>query len=154
MKLVQHKALVLAIALASLAGCRTADMEKDSEATSAQSTTYSSPGQQMDRMDQQAGSATAGASTGAQRGMDAAQPNAVVMNIETVSRSSMMGGTGAGTSGTSGTAGTTGTSDSDRLYRITVRMDDGSSRTLMQERAPSFRPGDRVTVSNDMVVEQ
>lgn len=149
MELAQHKALVIVVALAALAGCRSTETRESTASTTAAESTYGTPAQQMDQSQQGMASGTE-----SQRGMAATQPNAVVMNIETVSRSSAMAGTGTGatTSGTSG-MGRTGT-ESDRIYRITVRMDDGTSRTLMQERAPSFRPGDRVTVSNDMISEQ
>lgn len=166
MKLAQHKALVIALALVALAGCRTTEMRESTASTTRTESTYGTPSQQMDQarqmdqpMDQshqQMGHSQqgmAGAAGSQQRGMEATQPNAVVMNIETVSRSSAMGtGAGATTSGTSG-MGRTG-AESDRIYRITVRMDDGTTRTLMQERAPSFRPGDRVTVSNNMISQQ
>ena len=148
MELAQHKALVIALALVVLAGCRTNDMT-DSTASTTESA-YGTPGQQMEPSRQDM---VATPTPEPQPGMAATQPNAVVMNIETVSRSSAMAGAGATTSGTSGAMGRTGT-ESDRIYRITVRMDDGTSRMLMQERAPSFRPGDRVMVSNDMITEQ
>lgn len=147
MELAQHKALVVVLALVALAGCRTTDMKESTAGTTAEST-YGTPAQQMEQAQ-----ATPPATMEPQRSMAATQPNAVVMNIETVSRGSAMAGAGATTSGTSGAMGRTGT-ESDRIYRITVRMDDGTSRMLMQERAPSFRPGDRVTVSNDMITEQ
>ena len=147
MEFAQHKALVVAIALVALAGCRTNEM-KESTASTTEST-YGTPAQQMDQAQQ----GTATTMPEPQRSMAATQPNAVVMSIETVSRSSAMAGAGATTSGASGTMGRTGT-ESDRIYRISVRMDDGTMRTLMQERAPTFRAGDRVTVSNDMITEQ
>lgn len=71
-------------------------------------------------------------------------PNSVVTMIEVVPRSDAA--TGAGTmagAAVGGTAGATG----DRVYRVTLRMDDGSTRVITQESAPTFRSGDRVNLS-------
>ncbi len=40
---------------------------------------------------------------------------------------------------------------SDRLYRIHVRMDDGSSKIMAQETQPTYHIGDRVRMSNGMI---
>lgn len=77
-------------------------------------------------------------------GMAAAPANSVVTMIEVVPRSDAA--TGAGTmagAAVGGTAGATG----DRVYRVTLRMDDGSTRVITQESAPTFRSGDRVNLS-------
>jgi outer membrane lipoprotein SlyB len=58
---------------------------------------------------------------------------------------------GAGATGSSGT-GTSGSSmTSDRVYRITLRMDDGSTQVVTQETMPDFRSGDRVNHSSGMI---
>jgi outer membrane lipoprotein SlyB len=58
---------------------------------------------------------------------------------------------GAGATGSSGT-GTSGSSmTSDRVYRITLRMDDGSTQIVTQEATPDFRSGDRVNNSSGMI---
>jgi outer membrane lipoprotein SlyB len=58
---------------------------------------------------------------------------------------------GAGAAGSSGT-GTSGSSmTSDRVYRITLRMDDGSTQVVTQEATPDFRSGDRVNHSSGMI---
>ncbi|MGZ8288528.1 MAG: hypothetical protein ACXWU7_04995 [Telluria sp.] len=68
-------------------------------------------------------------------------PNSVVTMIEVVPRPAAAGAVGA-----TGAAGATGSSSSssDRLYRVTLRMDDGSTQVITQEWAPTFRSGDRV----------
>lgn len=75
-------------------------------------------------------------------------PNSTVTRIEVsqrepgiaTSESTAIGSTGTGATG----SGATG----DRIYRITLRMDDGSTQVVTQEWAPSFSTGDRVrTVS-------
>lgn len=91
-------------------------------------------------MDQQTAPAQASAATG----MAAAPPNSVVTMIEVVPRSG--DATGAGTIAGAAVGGTAaGTAD--RVYRVTLRMDDGSTRVVTQEWAPTFRSGDRVNLS-------
>lgn len=80
----------------------------------------------------------------------AAAPNSVVTLIEVVPRqagaASAAAGTMAGAAvGGTGAAGTTATSD--RVYRITLQMDDGTTRVVTQEWAPTFRSGDRVNLT-------
>lgn len=43
---------------------------------------------------------------------------------------------------------------SDQVYRITVRMDDGTVQTLAQETAPQVAAGDRVRLANGTIVER
>jgi len=38
-----------------------------------------------------------------------------------------------------------------QVYRVSLRMDDGSVQTLVQESAPSLRIGDRVRISNGVI---
>lgn len=79
-----------------------------------------------------------------------AAANSVVTSIEVVPRQSA--GVGTGSVAGAAVGGTTESgSSADRVYRITVRMDDGSTRTVTQETAPSFKSGDRVRVVNDMI---
>ncbi|WP_051781149.1 hypothetical protein [Janthinobacterium agaricidamnosum] len=74
----------------------------------------------------------------------------VVATIDNVPRSQagdMTSSSGATQSGTSGTSGSTGSAN-DMVYRINVRLDDGSSRSVYQETQPSYQIGDRVRLSN------
>lgn len=76
--------------------------------------------------------------------MPAAMPNAVVVSIEPMPRQGAMGG--------SGTAGATGSSmGDDKVYRITLRMDDGTTRVVTQEKAPTYRSGDRVNMMDGVI---
>lgn len=77
-------------------------------------------------------------------GAMAAAPNSVVTMIEVVPRSGAA--TGAGSMAGAAVGGSAAASG-DRVYRITLRMDDGSTRVVTQESAPSFRSGDRVHLS-------
>jgi outer membrane lipoprotein SlyB len=40
---------------------------------------------------------------------------------------------------------------SDRVYRVTLRMDDGSTQVVTQETTPDFRSGDRVNHSGGAI---
>jgi hypothetical protein len=72
-------------------------------------------------------------------------PNAVVVAIEAMPRQ------GTGAVGGSGT-GTTGSSmGEDTMYRVTLRMDDGTTKVVTQVAAPTFRMGDRVNMSDGMI---
>lgn len=72
-------------------------------------------------------------------------PNSTVLNIELVPAASAeaMGAVGA-----SGAAGATGSN----LYRVTVRMDDGSTQVLTYGSTPDFRSGDRVNVTGGRIL--
>jgi outer membrane lipoprotein SlyB len=68
----------------------------------------------------------------------------MVMSIEPMPRQGAVGG--------SGTAGTTGSSmGEDKVYRVTLRMDDGTTRVVTQEKAPTYRTGDRVNMRDGVI---
>jgi outer membrane lipoprotein SlyB len=52
-----------------------------------------------------------------------------------------VGGSGSGATGSS----------SDKVYRVTLRMDDGSTRVVTQETTPSYRSGDRVNLTGGVI---
>lgn len=80
-----------------------------------------------------------------------ATPNAIVVAIDLVPSPSEAGGTAMGASGT---AGTTGASPGGRqLYRITLKMDDGTTRIVTSDKAPGFRNGDRVNLTEGMITQ-
>jgi len=39
-------------------------------------------------------------------------------------------------------------------YRVTLRMDDGSQRSLTQSEAPAYAVGERVRVANGRIAER
>ncbi|MBW3511063.1 MULTISPECIES: hypothetical protein [Janthinobacterium] len=82
---------------------------------------------------------------GSQSGVSIA--SATVQSIEPVPRG-MDQGSGDMQSGSSGTAGTT---SGNMQYRVTLRLDDGSTRTLMQNSQPGYQIGDRVKVVNGLL---
>jgi outer membrane lipoprotein SlyB len=80
-------------------------------------------------------------------------PNATVAAIEVMPRSGSA--TTEGESSASGamgssSGGTTGASP-DRVYRVTLRMDDGSTQVVTQQTTPDFRTGDRVSLAGGVI---
>lgn len=57
---------------------------------------------------------------------------------------------GVGAVGAAAAGGSVG-SPTDRVYRVTVRMDDGSSQMVVVDSKPSYKTGDRVSYSNGML---
>lgn len=98
------------------------------------------------------GAAGATGSSSAQEGAAGAgqsmAPNGTVLVIEAVP-SAAAGMNGSATSGSSGSQGATGGSAD--AYRITLRMDDGSTQVIMQGTPPDFRSGDRVHVGGGAI---
>jgi outer membrane lipoprotein SlyB len=56
----------------------------------------------------------------------------------------------SGAMGSSGAAGATGSS-ANSSYRVTLRMDDGSTQVVTQDATPEFRSGDRVSLSGGVI---
>lgn len=87
--------------------------------------------------------------------LPASSPNATVAAIEVVpvgSTSSGGGAAGAVSGGSTGTSSTTqGPEHQHRQYRVTLRMDDGSTEVVLQGRTPEFRAGDRVWVVGGVI---
>lgn len=85
-----------------------------------------------------------------------ANANSIVTLIEVVPRQSAnlpgSDSSGSSTSGSSGTSGSTAAGNSDKVYRVTLHMDDGSTRVVTQEIMPTFRAGDRVRLENGMIM--
>lgn len=76
--------------------------------------------------------------------------SATVQSIETVPRG-MDQGSADMQAGTSGTAGSTSGAAGNMLYRVTLRLDDGTTRTFMQNTQPAFQIGDRVSVQKGVM---
>ena len=76
--------------------------------------------------------------------------SATVQSIETVPRG-MDQGSADMQAGTSGTAGSTSGAAGNLLYRVTLRLDDGTTRTFMQNTQPVFQIGDRVSVQKGVM---
>ena len=79
-------------------------------------------------------------------------PNSTVTSIEVVQRTAGDTSTSAGTVAGAAVGGTTGaTMSGDRVYRITLRTDDGRTQVITQEGAPTFSTGDRVRLSSGVI---
>ncbi|MGF6274823.1 hypothetical protein ABIB38_003214 [Massilia sp. UYP11] len=75
-----------------------------------------------------------------------AAPNSTVLAIEIMPASSGIT-EGDASMGTTGAAGATGS----QSYRVTVRMDDGSTQVITHGTTPDFRSGDRVNVTGGSI---
>ena len=103
-------------------------------------------------------SATKGQSASA-GGMTSTTPNATVAAIEVVPQSSGTAtddtstgaSTGMNSSVGSSSGGSTGSSSADQVYRVTLRMDDGSTQVVLQQTTPDFRTGDRVSLAGGAI---
>jgi len=76
--------------------------------------------------------------------------SATVQSIVTVPRG-MDQGSADMQAGTSGTAGSTSGAAGNMLYRVTLRLDDGTTRTFMQNTQPVFQIGERVSVQKGVM---
>lgn len=84
--------------------------------------------------------------------------SATVLSIEPVARSMDLGSgeMQAGNSGTAGSAagsmaGNPAGSTGNMMYRVTLRLDDGSTRAIMQPSQPTYQVGDKVKMVNGLV---
>jgi outer membrane lipoprotein SlyB len=75
----------------------------------------------------------------------ASAPNAMVMAIEAMPKqgTGAVGGSGAGTTGSS--------MGEEKMYRVTLRMDDGTTMVVTQATPPTFRMGDRVNMTDGTI---
>lgn len=91
---------------------------------------------------------TTGTTSSAQAGTTG---SGVVQAIDQITRqdaTSMGLSTGAAAAG--GSLG----SPSDKVYRVTVRLDDGTTQTVLAESMPSYKSGDRVRYANGIVTRE
>jgi outer membrane lipoprotein SlyB len=68
-----------------------------------------------------------------------------VISIEPLASSSSTGSSAAGATGSAGASG------AGQAYRVTLRMDDGSTQVVSQATTPSYRSGDRVSLSGGTI---
>lgn len=78
-----------------------------------------------------------------------AVPNSTVLALEILPPSSGIT-EGDASMGTSGAAGATGSTPG-HSYRVTVRMDDGSTQVVTHSTTPDFRSGDRINVTSGAI---
>jgi len=77
-----------------------------------------------------------------------AAPNSTVLAIEILPAASGIT-EGDSSMGSSGAAGATGSAS--QSYRVTVRMDDGSTQVVTHGTTPDFRSGDRINVTGGSI---
>jgi len=159
------------VACAALAGC--ADMggggaAAESSGTSGSGGSGSSGGaatkpDKADKSDQSDKSASGyheGARAGDGGGMAAVGSpmqgwRGVVQAIEPMSRQEAGIGVGGSPAAAAVGGALPGTgSGMERVYRVTLRTDDGSSRSVVVEAAPDYKVGDRVGYSDGMIQRQ
>jgi hypothetical protein len=73
-----------------------------------------------------------------------------VQSIEPISRQDA----GVGVSGSVAAAAAGGSTGSGQVYRVTLRTDDGGSRSINVESMPEYKVGDRVMYSNGALTRQ
>ncbi|KAB8047322.1 hypothetical protein GCN78_22475 [Janthinobacterium rivuli] len=147
--------LLTGLTCALLAACHST--ENASLARSNSGETYAAPAGTTPQSSTPA-SSTASIDTGNAMSNEMAQSTQSTMNIsyatlqsiETVPRS-MEQGSADMQAGTSGTAGTTSGAAGNMLYRVTLRLDDGTTRTFVQNTQPAFQIGERVTVQKGVM---
>jgi outer membrane lipoprotein SlyB len=133
------RALLTGVICLSLAACSTTDSDMSSASGSGTATSLqSSSSGQSDS--QQNMPATATSSNASSYG--------VVQTIDVVPRS-LATGVGGSVAGAAVGGATSAATLNDKSYRINLRLDDGSSKTVMQDIQPTFQAGDRVRVDGD-----
>ena len=147
MKRIEHSLLLASLVALALGACTMAGTRDDSTGISSTS--------DADYPVNQGSSASTGAAMtdpATQTDAMASSPNSTVTSIDIIPRQGD-DATGAGTVAGAALGGTTTSgTPTDRVYRITLRMDNGEMQTVTQESTPAFAPGDRVRLSNGAVV--
>jgi len=128
---------VAILCMAALAGCAS---DRMSDSSSSTTTGYTAPGTRN-----MGGSGSTGSlgstSTGSPGDTSTAQTSyGTVQAIDQMQRQDV----GLGAVGAAAAGGTMGGSPTDRVYRVTVRMDDGSSQLVVVDSMPGYKIGDRV----------
>lgn len=151
------KSTLLACALLSLAGCATdtgtmgnggAGATSMGSSGSSITGTGSSMGSSGTTAGTQDSRSTTGATTSAQAGTTG---SGVVQAIDQITRQDA---TSMGLSSGAAAAGGSLGSPSDKVYRVTVRLDDGTTQTVLAESMPSYKSGDRVRYANGIVTRE
>jgi hypothetical protein len=138
-----NKQWAAALCMIALAGCASDRMSGDTSPSNSgytSSSTGSNPSTPMTS----SGTQTSGSGTSA---TGAAQTSyGVVQAIDQVQRQDV----GVGVVGAAAVGGTG--MPNDKVYRVTVRMDDGGNQMVVVDAMPSYKIGDRVRYSDGTVV--
>jgi hypothetical protein len=102
-----------------------------------------------------AGAAGAGMEQQPQAGTSVStMPNATVVSIEMVPAPTTIPGassTGGSAAGATGSSTVTGQQEQQHLYRVTLHMDDGSTKVVTQETSPGYHQGDRINLTSGII---
>ena len=167
MRTQQSVTLAVLLAALALAGCGATPSSVNNDQLGSASTTMGSSATagaigssntsgatagNMDVQNTEGGSAAqAPGAFGANKPQGMMTANAVVITVESMPRQNAAVAAGAALGGT-GSVGSTGSSmGEDKMYRITLRMDDGSTRVITQETSPGFGAGDRVNMTDGAI---
>ena len=149
--------LLTGVACALLAACHATDSPSLARSNSGE--TYAAPAGTTPQTTMPASSttnATAGTTTDTMNGSGDTGPaglnisSATVQSIDTVPRGMDQAG-GDMQTGTSGTAGSTAGASGNMMYRVTLRLDDGTTRTFVQNTQPAFQTVDRGSVQRGVM---
>ena len=135
------KHAIVVAACAALAAC--ANTGTDSSGSSASGDSGSSSASTSSEM-------SSSANEGSMQTNAAQTWAGTVQSIEPISRQDA----GVGVSGSVAAAAAGGSTGSGQVYRVTLRTDDGGSRSVNVESMPEYKVGDRVMYSNGALTRQ
>lgn len=144
---------MIALTMLVLAGCasdRSSEPSANSTTGSTSGYTSATSGGSQGNQSSTTGTMTSGmtgsAPSSASAGTAAQTSYGVVQAIDQMQRQDV----GAGLAGAAAAGGSVGL-PTDKVYRITVRLDDGSSQMVVVDSMPGYKIGDRVRYNNGMV---
>nr|AGU10770.1 hypothetical protein [uncultured organism] len=130
-----------ALCMIAMAGCASDRMPSDTSSSNNGNSSGSSRGMSTNAAATPMTGSTPQASSAAQTSYG------VVQAIDQMQRQDV----GVGVVGAAAVGGSTGMA-TDKVYRVTVRMDDGNNQMVVVDSMPSYKIGDRVRYSNGTVV--
>jgi hypothetical protein len=145
-----NKQWAAALCVIAMAGCASDRMDSDTSANGYSSSTTSPSGSGTAAGGNPVTPMTSSTAPTSGGGMNASSAQAaygVVQAIDQMQRQDV----GVGAVGAAAAGGSTGM-PTDKVYRVTVRMDDGSSQMVVVESMPSYKIGDRVRYSDGAVM--
>lgn len=147
MKMQTHQRWLAGALCAALAACSNMDSNRSTASTDSSSETSSMASTGDSSMPGSTSSAStpaASSSAISNSGSTTAQVTyGTVQSVDSMQRQDV----GVGTLGAAAAGGSMG-APTDRVYRVAVRMDDGTTQTIVVDTKPSYKSGDRVRYSN------
>lgn len=147
MNMQTHQRWLAGALCAALAACSNMDSNRSTASTDSSSETSSmaSTGDtSMPGSTSSASTPAASSSAISNSGSTTAQVTyGTVQSVDSMQRQDV----GVGTLGAAAAGGSMG-APTDRVYRVAVRMDDGTTQTIVVDTKPGYKSGDRVRYSN------